>query len=105
MQKFLVTCCAFAIGFSASTSSFAVPATPGTEPRVEAIVNRPGTGGGRVRRYRSYSIEPGAAAGPAGSVAAPAAEPRVYSAPASPRRGSTPSYMRADSKARGRFGQ
>lgn len=68
-----------------------------------------------VRRYRSYSIEPstpatidGATIG--GGVTQPSVVPapsygtRSYSTPRSSG-GSRPSYMRADSKARGRFGQ
>lgn len=58
-----------------------------------------------VRTYRSYSVSPGIPAD--GSAAeAGAGDPAVGSqpAPARPRR-SVPSYMRADSKARGRFGQ
>jgi hypothetical protein len=62
-----------------------------------------------VRQYRSYSIEPGIAAEatPAplmeGVGVAPPAVP-TYSAPRSSRP-SKPSYMRADSKAKGQFGR
>jgi len=64
-----------------------------------------------VRQYRSYSIEPGIAveAAPApvmeGLGVAPQPAPvRTYSAPRSSGP-SKPSYMRADSKARGQFGR
>lgn len=59
-----------------------------------------------VRTYRSYSVSPGTAATVVPGVSEPAvvAQPAPAPASAQPRR-STPSYMRADSKARGRFGQ
>lgn len=63
-----------------------------------------------VRQYRSYSIEPGIAAEAApapvmeGVGFAPPPAPRTSSAPRTSRP-SKPSYMRADSKANGRFGR
>lgn len=54
-----------------------------------------------VRRYRSYSIDPGAASVPEAFEAAPST---VRQAPAASRP-SKPSYMRADAKARGQFGR
>jgi hypothetical protein len=64
-----------------------------------------------VRQYRSYSIEPGIAAESAPApvmeglgVAPQPAPARTYSAPRSSRP-SKPSYMRADSKAKGQFGR
>lgn len=68
-----------------------------------------------VRRYRSYAVVPGgvtesvtpapAAVDAIAPSVAPAAPPRAtYQAPQSSR-GSKPSYMRADSKARGQFGR
>lgn len=68
-----------------------------------------------VRRYRSYAIVPGEvtesvtpAPVPADALApsvAPAAPPRATSAAPRSTRTSKPSYMRADSKARGQFGR
>lgn len=57
-----------------------------------------------VRRYRSYSIQPNTAAVPGGTIESPVTESPQY-APAPRSGGSKPSYTRADSKARGRFGQ
>lgn len=82
----------------------------------------PQTGGQTVRRYRSYSIDPGgiaeeAAAAPAvggvqtlspGVPMVVPSRPSTVSRPAPARPssgGSKPSFMRADSKARGRFGR
>ena len=68
-----------------------------------------------VRRYRSYAIVPGEvtesvtpAPVPADALApsvAPAAPPRASSPAPRSTRSSKPSYMRADSKARGQFGR
>lgn len=85
------------------------------------VWSTPRSSGQTVRRYRSYSIDPGgiaaeAAAPPAtGGVQtlspgvptmAPPSRPSFSGAPARPStRGSKPSYMRSDSKARGQFGR
>lgn len=85
------------------------------------VWSTPQTGGQTVRRYRSYSIDPG---GIAEEAAAPAvggvqtlspgmptvvpSRPSTVTRPAPARPssgGSKPSYMRADSKARGKFGR
>lgn len=68
------------------------------QPRVQA--GRPA-----VRRYRSYSIDPGTTGAVEGPDSGPViTEPRGTTRPSSSGR-SKPSYMRADSKARGRFHQ
>jgi hypothetical protein len=78
--------------------------------------SRNGSGGQpATRTYRSYSVSPGASnpAAPVPGEAAPAWEGSgvtsrpLPSAPMQPRQStrSKPSYMRADSKASGRFGQ
>lgn len=103
MNKLYVTCCAFAIVFSSSTCLLAVPSSSDTKPQFESVADRSGNSRSRVRRYRSYSIQPGAAA--EGIVKESPTGVPVYSTPSSPRRDSKPSYMRGDSKARGRFGQ
>ncbi len=60
---------------------------------------------GPTRTYRSYSVTPGTVEVPDGAVIAsePAVVARPAPAPSQPRK-QVPSYMRADSKARGRFG-
>lgn len=56
-----------------------------------------------TRTYRSYSVSPGTADVPAGPPLG--SDPAVVARPApAPSRRSVPSYMRADSKAQGRFG-
>lgn len=56
-----------------------------------------------TRTYRSYSVSPGAADVPADQPVAGDAAVVNRPAPARPRK-PVPSYMRADSKAQGRFG-
>ena len=87
---------------------------------VESLAQRPrvlrrGTSQPTVRRYRSYAIVPGSVTESVTTSPAPveALAPSVSPAPAPrssyqpPRSsgGSKPSYMRADSKARGQFGR
>lgn len=56
-----------------------------------------------IRTYRSYSVSPGTADALAGAPVG--SDPAVVTRPApAPSRKSVPSYMRADSKAQGRFG-
>lgn len=70
---------------------------PTAQPRVgnSAAPRRP-----TVRRYRSYSIDPGVAGAAAGAVEAP---PGVVRPAPGAGRPAKPSYMRGDSKARGQF--
>lgn len=86
-----------------------VPVVSGGSPAVSQVA------GGRrvvtripgrplVRRYRSYSIEPGGAA--AGAAAVPGvveASPSFVPPAPAPSRPSKPSFMRGDAKARGQF--
>lgn len=60
-----------------------------------------------TRTYRSYSVSPGAAEAEENVLVTPDAGAVVRPAPRNPGRPSRskPSYMRADSKAMGRFGQ
>lgn len=90
--------------------SAAVADRPAAEQGSIEIAARPrGTASrGTVRRYRSYSVQPGGVAdnpGSGGAAVEPSVEPRAYSAPAPSGRGGKPSYMRSDSKARGRYHQ
>ena len=72
-------------------------------------------GSPQVRQYRSYAIVPGpvtasveAAAAPPPLIGLPVPAPQMRTSPSgSPRSsgGGKPSYMRADSKARGQFGR
>lgn len=100
------------IGMFAIIGSFVVTmaamearaAGPGIfKPRAGARA-RPST-----RVYRSYSVTPSTESGPESAAVAGTQEavPPPMAAPSRPRRPSTsrPSYMRADSKAMGRFGQ
>ena len=85
----------------------------GAEPSVEMLaqggarwIRRPSPTTNRVTRtYRSYSVEPGSGtfADPP-AMAAPTGQLRSYSG-GTPSKRSKPSYMRADSKAKGKFHQ
>lgn len=90
--------------------SAAVSDGPAAEQGSIEIAARPRGTASRstVRRYRSYSVQPGGVAdnpGSSGAAVEPSVEQRTYSAPASSGRGGKPSYMRSDSKARGRYHQ
>lgn len=99
MRRFIVITMIAAISFVAFE---ALAAGPGrsrsrTWPRGQSA----------TRTYRSYSVTPGTVTIPestplpGGSEAAPRPAPAATRRPA----GTKPSYMRADSKAMGRFGQ
>lgn len=77
------------------------------EPGIEMLARRSRPSGRRSgtpsRTYRSYSVEPGIG-GDGAAVTAPSSQPRS-SGYGGGSRSSKPSYMRGDSKARGRFHQ
>lgn len=86
------------------------PVVSGGSPAVQLVAGSRGVvtrvpGRPLVRRYRSYSIEPGATA--AGSAVVPGvvetAPSFVPSTPMPSRPSSKPSFMRGDAKARGQF--
>lgn len=84
-----------------SNSAFAA------EPAAEIVGQRGRTSGRRyappTRAYRSFSVEPGIG-DDTSAIAPPATPPRGVGG-TRPSGGSKPSYMRGDSKARGRYHQ
>lgn len=98
---YVITCAAVAVS---ATGIDAVAAGPsGVRSRARATRQPP------TRVYRSYSVNPGGDIVPESSVIEPTETGRSMAPPAPVRTGgqlkSKPSYMRADSKARGRFHQ
>lgn len=102
MRRFIVIIAMFA------TLSLAVHETLAAGPGGVRSRTRP-RGQSTTRTYRSYSVTPGNVTIPESGPIPDGSEiaPRPVPSPAAPRRpaSSKPSYMRADSKAMGRFGQ
>lgn len=98
----LVLAC-LCIGFDGSSA-----AVTAAEPGMESLAQRGRSAvrrsTGATRTYRSYSIEPDTGGGAPAVMAPPAAE-RSSGYGGTRSSGSKPSYMRGDSKARGRYHQ
>lgn len=101
----------FGLGLSCLLAGSTIGQAPahGAEPAMETVAQRGRSytrrSTGSTRTYRSYSIEPGAG-DDAPVVVGPSSSPRSSgSGSTRSSRGSKPSYMRADSKAHGRYHQ
>jgi len=110
MRRMFLSCIGLSLvaGTAGGATADSAPVAPGTA--VVQSVGQPGAlvaNGGRrpmVRRYRSYSIDPGVGGAVTGGVPGVVESTPGPMRPApAPVRPSKPSYMRGDAKARGQF--